>query len=610
MLTKLTIRNFKRFDEVEIPLANPVVFIGPNNSGKTSALQALALWELGLRRWKEKRSEHGAPLKRMGVTINRRDLLMVPAPSANLLWRGLHIRRSQRGAKGKFSQTQNINIDVLVEGNTAGEDWQCGLEFDFSNDESFFCRPLRLEDKKEPPRMPVPDAAYEVQVAFLPPMSGLASNETRLDSGAINVRLGEGRTAEVLRNLCYQILTDETAPEKWSHLVEDIRGLFQVELDEPVYVAERGEIQMTYRDDAGIRLDLSSSGRGLQQTLLLLAHLSLHPGSVLLLDEPDAHLELLRQRDIYQILTESARAHGSQLIIASHSEEVLNQAAGTSEDSVVAFLGKPHRIPRNRTTAIRRALDTVRYDQYYLAEQSGWVLYLEDRTDLSILRAFAERLKHRAQDALRSPFLFPVGNQPNNGRQHFNALVEAKPDLQGYLLVDQDAPDLQSRDNLKEKKWERREIENYICQPETLEAFAREFGQSEAAGSLFESSDAEKAVDAMRKAVADRVAPAALRNPQDPWWSTVKATDEFLDLIFPEFYKQLGLRPDFRKADYYRLVPHIPEALISPEVAGVLDAIDDVARKARPAAEELATLAPGDQEGRELGTDANEEEAD
>ena len=35
MLTKLIIRNFKRFDDVEIPLANPVVFIGPNNSGKT-----------------------------------------------------------------------------------------------------------------------------------------------------------------------------------------------------------------------------------------------------------------------------------------------------------------------------------------------------------------------------------------------------------------------------------------------------------------------------------------------------------------------------------------------------------------------------------------------
>ena len=44
MLTKMVIRNFKRFEDVEIPLSSPVVFIGPNNSGKTTALQALALW--------------------------------------------------------------------------------------------------------------------------------------------------------------------------------------------------------------------------------------------------------------------------------------------------------------------------------------------------------------------------------------------------------------------------------------------------------------------------------------------------------------------------------------------------------------------------------------
>ncbi|MEK7754428.1 MAG: AAA family ATPase [Acidobacteriota bacterium] len=84
-MTKLVVRNFKRFDDVEIPLGNPVVFIGPNNSGKTTALQALALWELGLRRWKEKRRERGTPEKRPGVAINRHDLLSVPMPSANLL---------------------------------------------------------------------------------------------------------------------------------------------------------------------------------------------------------------------------------------------------------------------------------------------------------------------------------------------------------------------------------------------------------------------------------------------------------------------------------------------------------------------------------------------
>lgn len=54
MLTKLTVRNFKQFDDIAIELDNPVVFVGPNNSGKTSAMQALALWNLGLKRWMEK----------------------------------------------------------------------------------------------------------------------------------------------------------------------------------------------------------------------------------------------------------------------------------------------------------------------------------------------------------------------------------------------------------------------------------------------------------------------------------------------------------------------------------------------------------------------------
>lgn len=587
MLTRLVIRNFKRFENVEIPLGSPVVFIGPNNSGKTTALQALALWELGLRRWREKRTG-SAPEKRPGVAINRRDLLMVPAPAANQLWRRLHVRNVQK-SNGK-QITENIRIDIIVEGNTAGQDWKCGIEFDFSNDESFFCRPLRTDEGKQPRRMPIPDAACEVQVAFLPPMSGLASNETRLDTGAINVRLGEGRTAEVLRNLCYALSSktgDEAEAGAWKSVVSRMKDLFNVSLDSPEYIPERGEVQMTYRDENGTQLDLSCSGRGLQQTLLLLAYLALHPRAVLLLDEPDAHLEILRQREIYQTLRESARESGSQLIIASHSEEVLNQAASMEDDAVVAFLGKPHVIPRTNAARgrVRSALSTVRFDQYYLAEQVGWVLYLEDYTDLNILRAFAERLNHGAREALKNPFLFSIGNQPNKGREHFHDLLEAKPDLVGFLIVDNDAPSLQDDPRLPGMKWERREIENYICQPQTLESFAREIGANTAGGPLLEQSSIEMAVAAMCEAVRDRVIPAALRDANDPWWATVKATDEFLDLVFPDFYQRMGLYRDIRKADYYKLVSHVPESLISGEIRQALDGIVEIARSARPARE-------------------------
>ena len=118
MLTNLRVKNLKRLEDADIELGRTVVFVGPNNSGKTTALQALALWEIGLRKWVEKRSAKGTPEKRPGVTINRRDLIAVPVPTANLLWRDLHVRAIHK--KNGKPNTTNVRIDILVSGVTSG----------------------------------------------------------------------------------------------------------------------------------------------------------------------------------------------------------------------------------------------------------------------------------------------------------------------------------------------------------------------------------------------------------------------------------------------------------------------------------------------------------
>ncbi len=580
MLTKLIIRNFKRFQQVEIELGNPVVFIGPNNLGKTTALQALALWEVGLRRWNEKRAGRDAPEKRPGVTIGRRDLLAVPVPDANLLWRDLHVR-DVRNHAGK-PQTQNVRVDITVEGVTEGQLWTCGLEFDYANAESFYCRPLRSSDAKNPERMPVPKAASGVRMAFLPPMSGLAATERRLDPGAINVLLGEGRTAEVLRNLCYQIVTTEGGQEQWKRLCEQIESFFLVSLDEPAYIAERGEIVMTYRERQGAQLDLSSAGRGMQQALLLLAHMVVNPGSVLLLDEPDAHLEILRQRQIYQLLTEWAREQGSQIIAASHSEVILNEAAG--RDVVVAFVGRPHRID-DRGFQAQKALKEIGFDQYYQAEQTGWVLYLEGSTDLAILRAFAEILEHPARRVLTQPFVHYVANLPRRARDHFRGLRDAKPDLVGIALFDRLPQSLQSTPELQEYMWRRREIENYLCSPQTLLAYAAASARESAQGPLFESVEARRWRETMEECIADFVPRAALRDAGDRWWLDTKASDDFLDRLFEAFFRKLQLPNLMGKTDYHVLARHVLLSQLDPEVSEVLNAVVEVAARAKPAEE-------------------------
>lgn len=578
MLTRLTIRNFKRFGEVEVELGNPVVFIGPNNSGKTSAMQALALWDIGVKRWNEKRAGKSAPEKRPGVTVNRRDLFAIPHPSAVHLWRDLHVR-DVRSVEGRHS-TDNVRIDLIVEGVDEGRVWTCGLEFDYANEESFYCRPLRLDDGRPPKRMPIPNEAGSLRIAFLPPMSGLAATETRLDQGAVNVRVGEGRTAEVLRNLCFRILTE--SPDRWASLVARIEGLFGVELDEPRYVEERGEITMGYRE-RGSALDLSSSGRGLQQTLLILAYMHANPGAVILLDEPDAHLEILRQRQIYSLISEVASESGNQIVAASHSEVLLNEAA--DKDLVIAFVGKPHRIGDGQSQ-VRKALAEIGFDQYYQAEQTRWVLYLEGSTDLAILQAFARRLgKDRAVRALERPFVRYVGNSPPTAAHHFHGLREAIPGLKGVALFDRLEPGAPDDPYLRHLVWNRREIENYLCTRTTLETYARASAMAAEPRPLFARVEVDDRLTAMDEAVGQVSRALETLDKGSPWGNDLKVSDEFLTPLFKAYFERIGIPNLMSKKNFYELADYVPEEEIDPEIGEKLDAIATVAESARPAGE-------------------------
>ena len=616
MLTKLTIGNFKGLADVEIELGSPVVFVGPNNSGKTSAMQALALWDIGVKRWKERRRSGRNPGRQRavvtyrtkpnlaqqrigrirvrrnlaqrygsgirpslgrrpgeylgpwpGAVINRRDLTAIPVPNARMLWRGLKLHHNGN------QQGPNVLITVTVNGVTGGREWVCGMEFDYANAESFYCRPLRVNGN----RMPVPKEAGVDRVAFLPTMSGLAATETRLGSGAIDVRIGEGRTAEVLRNLCY-ILYQER-PEYWSRLSAQIYNSFRVKLDAPEYLEERDEIAMTYRERR-TSLDLSSSGRGLQQTLLILAYMYANPGAVILLDEPDAHLEILRQREIYRLISEVAGESGSQIIAATHSEVLLNEAAG--KDMVIAFVGRPHRID-GQGSQVLKALREIEIDDYYQAEQTGWVLYLEGSTDLDILRTFAQRLGHTAAiRALERPFVRYVENQPQKAISHYYGLREAAPDLKGIAIFDRLDRGLPESGGLECLAWRRREIENYLCSPATLEAYAAQYGTARARNPRFTTSESDNRRSIMRESIEEVANALAIVRRISPWSHDAKVSDEFLEPLFHSYFGKLNLPNLMNKKDFYELAHYVPDDEIDAEISEKLDAIARVAAPGMP----------------------------
>jgi hypothetical protein len=86
----------------------------------------------------------------------------------------------------------------------------------------------------------------------------------------------------------------------------------------------------------------------------------------------------------------------------------------------------------------------------------------------------------------------------------------------------------------------------------------------------------------MKEAIQDWTTPAALRDRSDSWWVDTKASDEFLDRVFPAFFEKLGLSNMMPKSSYYVLARFVPRELLDPQVQEVLDRIVKVERAGRP----------------------------
>ena len=570
MLTKIEIRNFKGLEEVEVPLGNGFVFVGPNNSGKTSALEALVLWHTGLQAWLTKRKAGNDARQetikrgkqRYGVAINRKNLVLVPTPHSNLLW----YNRKVKGANKPH------RIELTVYGESQGSEWKCGMEFDYSSSEIIHCRPLRL-DVKGDEKMLIPDNACDVNLALLPPMSGLAAEEPLIQSGRINVLLGQGRTAEVVRNLCYAVSEKdhERAPDekKWGELVSQINELFGMEIHTPIYRQPTGDIEVSYKE-SGTTLDLQSAGRGVQQVILLLAFLYYNePGAVLLLDEPDAHLEILRQEAVYSRLNAVAQQESSQIIAASHSEKLLNVAADT--ETAVAFVGKPHLLTADKEGDVRKALLSIGWDDYHGAAMRGWVLYLEGATDRRILTAFAEKIKHAAKSELDKALCKYVGSDnAKKNREHFSGLKEGYPNLMGLLVMDKN-PSTEQMGGLQEITWGKTEVENYIFTKATMLNYARCCERQSAS----EEAQHDLIADQRQKIMAEEIssiedAAKQLREPS--LFSDERHASRAMATLMENFSHKAGVRV-LRKSEFYTLVKYIPVEEIDDEVKNVLDTI-------------------------------------
>ena len=564
MITSVKVRYFKRFADEEFDLSDHVILAGPNNSGKTSLLQAIVVWNLALQRWMEKRGpETGSTAKqRTGVPLGRKDFTALPLREMDLLWTDAQtaLRKEElpKGAKAGQPRVLTIQLD----GRTRANRWSLGFEFRRQSSEQVYVKPStkHFED--------VPIAAEDVSVVHVPPFSGIGSEETRYDRPFQDLLIGQGKAGDILRNLLLEVYK-QSGNSSWQSLSNQIEHIFGYRLLAPKY---EGTPYILCEYLAGIperkeksglaRLDVASAGSGFHQVLLLLGFFYARPSTVLLLDEPDAHLHIVLQKQIYDMLRRVARERDCQLIIATHAEVLIDS---TSPEQILSFYGEPHLLVSDvDRDQVREGLKRLTATDILMAEQSPGVLYLEDQTDFDLLKAWARVLDHRLALWFNSnPFWHAnQGRHAGEARGHFFALRAVRPDrrVRGLLLLDGDNRGLPSHDveaeGLEVLRWRRYEVESYLIHPAPLTRFV------------------ESKVDPLftwkpAKYLQDQLPPAVHRDPLGDH-EFLRSTPASKTLL-PGLFKEANL--PLAKSDYYLIAEQMKSKEIPGEVVKKLDAI-------------------------------------
>ncbi len=551
MIRKVILRRFKRFRDETFEMPGHIVLAGPNNTGKTSVLQAVAAWGLAINRWKELhdfRTHNAAYTK---APIARQAFSAVPLRVFDLLW-------NQRN----YARGNPIEIEIQT-----GSGRKVAVELLADSTEQIYVRPKPDADIDYIKSLPELGG-----VVYVPPMTGLSTQEPVYTKPKLNQLLGQGKPGDVIRNLLVEAHQSEQA---WPKLTDSIRRIFGYELLPPD--ASGPDILLEYSASPGsARYDIASAGSGFQQVLMLLTFLHTRPGSVLLLDEPDAHLHVILQDSIYGELRSVAAETNSQLIVATHSEVIINSV---DPSELCMILNRPRLLETTAERArLMTALRVLSNVDIMLALEAPGVLYTEDYTDLDILREWARTLKHPALEVLTTRLFWRktvgeprAGARGISARDHYEALKLVRDELPGLELIDGDAhPEVPPTEitgvGLQRQRWRRYEIESYLVHPDALARYVEHVVGREAAGPH---------VADLRKYIEDNLPPAVLRDPlgDHAFLNTTKARIA----LIPPALAAAGL-PGVPYTRYHEIAALMEPQEIHPEVKEKLDAIQKAFR--------------------------------
>lgn len=486
MIHKLQITNFKRLGTKEIILKDNIsLVVGGNNSGKTSVLHALAVWEYAkqvLIYEKNPRAlYHGFSGDGYGVTID--DFTPINIPSFRYLWTNL---------KADSGYTLAISCFWIL--NDTEKHLKIGLAY---GQEKLYIKTLDSN---------INEGDYIPHVVYLPTFAGINSKEEWHTPAVRNKYIGQGLAGSVLRNQIMELflqnakIRKERKGDRSKILESDLKWIRENDayelLNQTMFSIFKGmlypkafnpnfhtHVLVNFRKGEIVNKrfkpfadykerDIMVEGSGFLQWLSVYSMAVTPNIDVLLLDEPDAHLHCSLQSELFTHLQRIATLKRKQILIATHSTDIIKtydfgRILSVSNTSIRYIASADAKI---------RIISGIGSEYFPLLEavqKNKRVLFVENESDAKLLKIFCDKYSVWPNNLV----VWPKANKQSERTILFLYLKEQIHDLKCISLSDRDnelyredtsnlhdnTPDkLEGNNELRYKKWRRWEMESYL----------------------------------------------------------------------------------------------------------------------------------------------------
>ncbi|MBW4888323.1 ATP-binding protein [Mucilaginibacter sp. HMF5004] len=457
---EIEIEKFKKINKAKLFLEPVNIFIGTNNSGKSSFIQGIQFAISSAQTLQLKKANWVKKGDSRTLSLDSSDFLYTPTRQIENLYHGVKLtgartKNERKEICFKFKTIVGESRVSVARGKNGGfTTTHVGrlLGEQLNSINSPFC-------------------------VYVPGIAGIPVEEKYEVVISIKKSATRGDSNSYLRNIIYRISEDKS---KWERFHTSINRIYPDIVVEAFFDENVSEFINITVKTKNIVLPIDSVGTGVLQTIQIFAYLEYFTPKILLLDEPDSHIHPTKQHLLAKELSDRARKDRElRIVFSTHSRYILDALGETAQ--VIHFQdgGVFSGIKGSKILLDIGAADA---DYLFSKKSLKYIIVTEDVVDgVEEKKAFLK--KFVIANGL-SEDEFVLHSYEGCKKVHFAKLLEGFvrkhiPNVKVIVHVDKDQKEELDRDLQKftadcENQGilsfitEYSEIENYFCQPKHL----------------------------------------------------------------------------------------------------------------------------------------------